>query len=154
MSLGMVIIDTEKLRSLERLPESNAVNPRSLKATEHPETFGTVLPGKNARKTDGTEPRLWFRQAINDDLEKANFGGESLAETLFALLRDERRPNCPNNACREQVEVPAPRRMGACSACAEPVYLSDALRIHTQFVKSSQLWNAMPDFTTLFKSLP
>ena len=135
VSLGMVIIDTEKLRSLERLPESNAVNPRSLKATEQPETFGTVLPGKNARKTDGTEPRLWFRQAINDDLEKANFGGESLAETLFALFRDERRPNCPNNNCRDQVDVPVPGHIGACGACSEPVYLADALRIHTQFVE-------------------
>ena len=135
VSLGMVIIDTEKLRSLERLPKSNAVNPRSLKATERPETFGTVLPGKNARKTDGTEPRLWFRQAINDDLEKANFGGESLAETLFALLRDERKPNCPNFECSERVDVPSPGSIGACGACSEPVHLSDALRIHEQFVE-------------------
>ena len=135
VSLGMVIIDTEKLRSLERLPESRAVNPRSLKATERPETFGTVLPGKNARKIDGTEPRLWFRQAINTDLEKANFGGESLAETLFALLRDERKTNCPNANCSERVDVPSPGSIGACVACREPVYLSDALRIHERFVE-------------------
>ena len=135
VSLGMVIIDTEKLRSLKRLPESNAVNPRNLKATERPETFGTVLPGKNARKTDGTEPRLWFRQAINDDLENANFGGESLAETLFALLRDERKPNCPNIGCSEPVDVPSPGSIGACGACSGPVHVSDALRIHEQFVE-------------------
>ena len=135
VSLGMVIIDSEKLRSLERLPESMAVNPRSLKATERPETFGTVLPGKNARKTDGTEPRLWFRRAINDDLEKANFGGESLAETLYALLRDERKPNCPNTDCSERVDIPIPGSMGACGACSEPVHLSDALRIHEQFIE-------------------
>ena len=139
VSLGMVIIDTEKLRSLERLPESNAVNPRSLKATERPETFGTVLPGKNARKTDGTEPRFWFRQAINDDLGKANFGGETLAETLFALLRDERKPNCPNFECSEHVDVPSPGSMGACGACPEPVHLSDALRIHEQFVEEQSV---------------
>lgn len=77
VSLGMVIIDTKKLRTLNRLPESNAVNPRSLKATERPETFGTILPGMNARRRDGTEPRLWFRQLINSELERANFGGES-----------------------------------------------------------------------------
>ena len=135
VSLGMVIIDTQKLRTLERLPESNAVNPRSLKATERPETFGTILPGKNARKTDGTEPRLWFRQAINDDLEKANFGGESLAETLFALLRDERKPTCPNFECSERVDVPSPGSMGICAKCSEPVHLSDALRIHEQFIE-------------------
>lgn len=136
VSLGMVIIDTEKLRSLERLPESDAVNPRSLKATERPETFGTVLPGKNARKIDGTEPRLWFRQAINADLESANFGGESLAETLFAMLRSERKLNCPNNAnCQERIDVPPPRSIGACTVCSGPVYLSDALRIHEQFVE-------------------
>ena len=135
VSLGMVIIDTEKLRSLERLRESNAVNPRSLKATERPETFGTVLPGKNARKNDGTEPRLWFRQAINDDLEKANFGGESLGETLFALLRDERRLKCPNVECPAQIDAPPPGSNGFCGGCSEPVHLSDALRIHEQFVE-------------------
>jgi hypothetical protein len=131
----MVIIDVEKLRSLERAPVSHAVNPRSLKATEQPETFGSVLPGKNARRNDGAAPRLWFRQRINSDLEKANFGGESLADTLFALLREERQLNCANNDCRDQVEAPDPGEVGACGACSEPVYLADALRIHTQFVE-------------------
>ena len=147
VSLGMVIIDTEKLRSLERLSDSNAVNPRSLKATERPETFGTMLPGKNARKSDGTEPRLWFRQAINDDLEKANFGGESLAETLSVLLRDERLIRCPNTDCPQQkVTVPSPGGIGTCGACSEQVYLSDGLRIHTQFVEEQSAFECHARF--------
>ena len=135
VSLGMVIIDTEKLRRLERLPQSNSVNPRSLKATEEPTTLGTLLPGKNARKKDGTEPRMWFRELINSELEEANFGGESLAETLDALLRDERTITCPNPTCSEQVEVPSPREVRVCPNCPEPIMLADGLRIHTQFVE-------------------
>ena len=135
ISLGMVIIDVEKLRALDRLPQSGAVNPRSLKATERPETFGTALPGKNARKVDGTEPSLWFRQLVNAELENANFGGESLAETLDILLRDERTVQCPSSHCSEQVEVPGPRDVGTCPSCSGQILLSDSLRIHTQFVE-------------------
>ena len=133
VSLGMVIIDTKKLRTLNRLPESNAVNPRSLKATERPETFGTILPGMNARRRDGTEPRLWFRQLINSELERANFGGESLADTLDALLPEERSVGCPTLDCGENVELPRAGKTRACPACSSPVLLADGLRIHTQF---------------------
>ena len=135
VSLGMVIIDTKKLRTLDRLPESRAVNPRSLKATEKPETFGTMLPGRNARKSDGTEPRLWFREVMNNELERANFGGESLAATLSALLRDERTIECPKSDCSEQVELPNPGEVRTCPACSGPVLLADGLRIHTQFIE-------------------
>ena len=135
ISLGMVIIDVQKLRTLDRLPQSGSVSPRSLKATERPETFGTALPGKNARKIDGTEPTLWFRQLVNAELENANFGGESLAETLDTLLRDERTVQCPAFHCSEQVDVPGPREAGKCPSCSSQVLLSDSLRIHTQFIE-------------------
>ena len=135
ISLGMVIIDLQKLRALDRLPQSGAVSPRSLKATERPETFGTALPGKNARKIDGTEPRMWFRQLINTELANANFGGESLAETLDALLRDQRTVQCPAPQCSEQVQVPGPGDEGRCPSCSSQVLLSDSLRIHEQFLE-------------------
>lgn len=135
VSLGMVIIDTEKLRTLERLPQSNSVNPRDLRATETPTTLGTMLPGKNARKKDGTEPRMWFRQLINRELEEANFGGESLADTLDALLRDDRQIACPAPNCSEQVDLPSPGEVRTCPSCSGPVLLADGLRIHTQFVE-------------------
>ena len=134
-SLGMVIIDIEKLAQLDRLPNSGAADPRMLRATERPETFGTVLPGMNARKNDGTEPRSWFRQLMNSELETANFGGESLAETLAALLREERLIECASQGCSQKVEVPDSGDVGACPACAGPVFLSDGLRIHTQFIE-------------------
>ena len=133
VSLGMVIIDTKKLQALSRLPESSAVSPRSLKATERPETFGTMLPGMNARRNDGTEPRLWFRQLVNSELERANFGGESLAETLDALLLNDRSIGCPTYNCKEEVELPRAGKRRACPACSNPVLLADGLRIHTQF---------------------
>ena len=146
VSLGMVVIDMKKLRTLDRLPDSGAVNPRSLKATERPETFGTMLPGKNARKKDGTEPRLWFRQAINRELEEANFGGESLADTLDALLRDERRVRCPASDCSEWVELPSQGEVGTCPNCLSPVLLADGLRIHEQFAEEQSAFECHARF--------
>ena len=146
VSLGMVIIDTKKLRALERLPQSGAVNPRSLRATEQPETFGTMLPGRNARKSDGTEPRLWFRHTINNELERANFGGESLADTLAVLLRDGRSFECPTPSCPEEVYPPNPGEEGTCPSCATTVLLADGLRIHTQFVEEQSALEAHARF--------
>ena len=57
VSLGVVIIDTKKLRALKRLPNSGAADPRELKSTEKGDTLGTMLPGRNAAKQDGTGPR-------------------------------------------------------------------------------------------------
>ena len=135
VSLGMVVIDMEKLQSLPRLPQSGAVDPRSLRATERPETFGTMLPGKNARKRDGTEPRIWFRQSINDELENAHFGGPSLADTLYSLLSDDRMISCPTVGCPENVMVPRPGTTGKCPMCGDPIYLTDVLRLHSQFIE-------------------
>ncbi|MCY3655638.1 MAG: hypothetical protein OXG95_03370 [Chloroflexi bacterium] len=142
VSLGMVIIDVKRLRDLERLPESNSVNPRSLRDTENPTTLGTMLPGRNARKTDGTEPRMWFRQRINAELEEASFGGETLAETLYALyelLPQGRGVDCPSIDCPEKVPVPPPGDVRDCPRCSGPVFLADGLRIHEQFIEEQSV---------------
>lgn len=139
VSLGMVIIDAERLRDLERLPESNSVNPRSLRDTENPTTLGTMLPGRNARKRDGTEPRMWFRQLINAELEEASFGGESLAETLAALFSEGRKVECPSAGCPEEVLLPPPGEVRDCPRCSGPVFLADGLRIHTQFIEEQSV---------------
>ena len=138
VSLGMVIIDLEKLASLKRLPDSGASNPRHLRATEDPDCLGVLLPGRNAAKKDGTDPRTWFREIVNAELATASFGGETFAETLDSLLADGRTIRCPNPDCDERhVNVPGPGRVGACVECREPVYLADGLRIHEQFMENS-----------------
>lgn len=137
VSLGVVIIDTEKLRTLRRLPESGAADPRELQTTEKGETLGTMLPGRNAGKQDGTSPRTWFRQIINSELENANLGGESFAETLHALLQDNRRiNNCPYPDCSgRNIQLPGPGELETCPTCGGPVWIADGLRIHEQFVE-------------------
>ena len=138
VSLGMVVIDTEKLASLEHLPDSGASNPRDLRATEDPDCLGLLLPGRNAAKKDGTDPRTWFREIVNGELAAASFGGETFAETLDSLLADMRTIKCPNPSCEQPgVDVPPAGGIGRCTACGEPIYLADGLRIHTQFLENS-----------------
>ena len=141
VSLGVVIIDTEKLRTLPRLPESGTVNPRELQSTEKGDTLGTMLPGRNAAKQDGTSPGVWFRQIINSELEKATLGGESFAETLHALLSEEREiRNCPNPDCNEKnLQLPGPGEFLICPTCQDKIWLADGLRIHEQFVENQEV---------------
>ena len=133
VSLGVVVIDTFRLATLERSPDSGAVNPRQLKETEHGKTLATMVPGRNAAMRDGTSPQAWFRQIVNHEIARANLGGETFAETLNALL-PERDARCPNVDCRERVTLPTPGETSACGGCGTPVYLTDGLRIHEQFV--------------------
>ena len=136
VSLGVVIIDTGKLETLERLPNSGALDPRQLMSTERGDTLGTMLPGQNAAKEDGTGPRIWFREIINREIETANLGGESFAETLHALLSGSREVNCPEPDCDERIRLPDPGRSDTCPSCRGPVWLADGLRIHEQFIEN------------------
>jgi hypothetical protein len=65
-----------------------------------------MLPGRNAGKKDGTDPRTWFRQIFNSELEKTCFGGETFAETLHHLLgEDHKVEDCPNPDCDEKTWI-------------------------------------------------
>ena len=137
VSLGMVVIDIRKLESLPHLPASGAADPRELRKTEKSVSLGMMLPGQNAAKKDGTTPRAWFREILNNELEEAQLGGESFADTLYHLLAEGRTVRCPNDECNEQnVRIPTPRSTGECNTCGERVFVSDGLRIHEQFLEN------------------
>ncbi len=137
VSLGMVVIDVRKLESLPHLPASGAADPGELRRTEKSVSLGMMLPGQNAAKKDGTMPRTWFREILNNELEQAQLGGESFADTLYHLLGDGRTVRCPNDECNEQnVGIPTPRSSGECKTCGERVFVSDGLRIQEQFLEN------------------
>ncbi len=143
VSLGVVVMNIRELSRLKRLPESGAVNPRELRKTEEPESFGVILPGQNAARNDGMDPRTWFRHIINDKLENSRVPheGESFADTLhylFSISDEGRTVRCPNPDCTERaVEIPQPGEQGDCDTCGELVLLSDGLRIHESFLENT-----------------
>lgn len=140
VSLGVVKIDTLKLASLSRLPLSHSVNPRELIKTEDGETLAAMLPGRNAARLDGTNPRQWFREVINKELRKTKFGDESLAKTLEALFESDREIKCPSENCEQKhIIVTGPNAMSECPTCKIPIFLSDGLRIHEQFDENKQV---------------
>ncbi|MCY4354253.1 MAG: hypothetical protein OXC09_05640 [Truepera sp.] len=128
-------MDLKKLKTLQRLPESGAVNPRLLRETERGQSLGMMLPGMNAGKKDGTDPKTWFRQIFNRELEKANVGGETFAETLHHLLGPNHKvDHCPNPDCsKENLSLPRPGQVDYCPTCGVEVLPTDGLRIHEQF---------------------
>ena len=139
VSLGVVVIDTAKLNAITRLPASGSFDPRELKATEDGMPLGTILPGRNAAKMDGTGPRAWFRETICREMETARLGDETFLETLVALLGDERTiRGCPSEGCpySETIAVTGEHAMPSCPTCGTSILPTDGLRIHEQFVEN------------------
>lgn len=137
LSIGIVRIDVQRLGNLARLPESGAIDPVQLRDTEDASTLQLALPGRNAQSVDGKESRDWFRCVVQEALESGHFGGETLAETLHALLEkthDRRQIRCPNLACTSRPLAPQPGQMrSSCRCCGATVLLSDALRAQEIF---------------------
>ena len=138
VSLGIVVINLSKLSSLEKLPDSESVDPRELRKTEDGRSLGTLLPGTNARTVDGLGPREWFRHSFNDTLNKVSLGGETFAESLFGVLgADHKIRHCPNPDCdHTNLSVPEPNCQDFCPKCGTTVVTTDALRIHEQFLEN------------------
>ena len=137
LSIAIVRIDVLRLSNLARLPESGAIDPVGLRDTEDASTLQMALPGRNAQSVDGQVSRDWFRSEVQEVLESGHFGGETLADTLHALLektRDRRDIKCPNLLCASRTRTPPPGQMRShCQSCGTMVLLSDALRAQEIF---------------------
>ncbi len=138
VSLGVVVIKLSKLSSLDKLPVSDAVNPRELRETEDGRSLGALLPGTNAKTVDGLGPREWFRLSFNDTLNKVSLGGETFAESLYHVLgADHRIRQCPNADCDgTQLSIPKPNTEEKCPTCGTTIVTTDALRVHEQFIEN------------------
>ena len=138
VSLGVVVMNLEKLESLEKLPQSRSVNPRQLRQTEDGRSLGALLPGSNAGTVDGLSPRDWFRQRFNDILNSISLGGETFAESLYYILgSDHGIERCPNSECdARNLIMPSPGGQGVCTSCEAILITTDALRVHEQFIEN------------------
>lgn len=138
VSLGVVVMNLEKMSSLNRLPQSRSVDPRELRKTEDGHSLSVLLPGKNAGTVDGQSPKDWFRQRFNDILNNALLGGETFAESLYEILENDYRiRQCPNDECEGgNLVVPLPCTEGSCPTCKTPILTTDALRTHEQFIEN------------------
>jgi hypothetical protein len=137
VSISIVQINVDQLANLSRLPESGAIDPVQLRGTEDDSTLQLALPGRNARSVNGKVSRDWFRSSVQEALETAHFGGETLAETLHALLEKttpQRTIKCPNIFCESKSTTPSPGQMRSrCKECNCEIFLSDALRAQEIF---------------------
>ena len=138
VSLGIVVMNLEKLASLQKLPKSRSVDPRELRETEDGRSLGALLPGSNAGTVDGLSPRDWFRQRFNDTLNSVSLGGETFAQSLYHTLGcDHKIRSCPNIECdASNLVMPPPGKEGACTSCKTTILTTDALRVHEQFIEN------------------
>ena len=161
VSLGAVVIKLSEYNRLERLPKSGAVNPRELRKTEEGKSLGVMLPGQNAARDDGLDPRSWFRRIINEELEQARFSedGETFAETLYHLFStsnrsDVRSIRCPSLDCDNgNISLPKPYERNNCPKCGEEILLSDGLRIHEEFQENTSVGGCHSRFMSTLEIL-
>ena len=116
--------------------------------TEHGSTLATMFQARMQRRRTAQVLRRGSGEIVSHEIAKTNLGGETFAETLYALL-PERDARCPISDCGEHVTLPEPGRTATCTACGAPVYLTDGLRIHEQFVDHRPASECHARFRTL-----
>lgn len=132
-----VLIDLDLIGKLD---EYRPVNPVEFRKTEQAACVDRALPGSNIVTRRQTSPRASFREELYDIFVETIVDEDdgtnllSTYEALLALKPSNRPQSCPykeSHGCDGTMIVPA--GFSKCPACGNPIYSTDALRIHERF---------------------
>jgi hypothetical protein len=127
------------LKLIDQLDEERPVDPKLFRKTEEAATVDAALPGSNVITRNHTSARDAFREAVFDVLHDKVVDEEDktrLLDTYEALLGYKpqgRGQTCPYDhfGCDQHVVIPAGN--ANCPCGKNPLYSTDALRIHERF---------------------
>lgn len=135
-TVASVLID---LALIDELDTDRPIDPQRFRETEKAQTIDAALPGSNVVTRRQTSARVSFREELYDHFQNTILDEEDrvpLIETYEALLKlkphdIQRCPYSETNGCRESFYIP----IGTieCPTCKQPVFSTDALRIHERF---------------------
>jgi hypothetical protein len=129
------------LREVDALDDHRPVDPRSFRQTEQASTIDAALPGANVVVRNHTSARASFREALYETFNDVVVDEDDRArlletfEALLALKPLGHEPLCPyeqEHGCQEHL-LPAPGTTSCACARREPIFSTDALRIHERF---------------------
>jgi hypothetical protein len=136
-TVASVLID---LALVEQLDSRRPVDPQKFRETEKAATLDVALPGSNVVTRRQTSARVSFREELYDLFQNAIIDEDEripLIETYESLLLLKPRghpqvcPYCDTNGCQQSLYI----QPGCveCPGCKQPIFSTDALRIHERF---------------------
>jgi len=134
ITIAAVLID---LKLISQLEKKDIIDPKLFRKTEAPATQESCFPGCNIILDNDKDAMSSLRKAIFEDLQnnRSLNGGETILETYEHLLKikidkfpDARRPDSPIEGIEEEMEYGFGKYI--CPYSGEPLYSTDALRLH------------------------
>ena len=135
-TVASVLID---LALIDELDSDRPIDPYRFRETEKASTIDAALPGSNVVTRRQTSARVSFREELYDLFQNTILDEEDrtpLINTYEALLslKPHDLQKCPyseTNGCQESFYIP-PGTI-ECPTCKQPIFSTDALRIHERF---------------------
>jgi hypothetical protein len=135
-TVASVLID---LSLIDELDANRPIDPKKFRETEKAATLDAALPGSNVVTRRQTSARVSFREELYDLFQNAIIDEEDrvpLIETYEVLLSlkpiDEQKcPYSETNGCKGTLHISSGCR--DCPSCKQPIFSTDALRIHERF---------------------
>jgi len=135
-TVASVLID---LALIDELDSGRPIDPHRFRETERASTIDAALPGTNVVTRRQTSARVSFREELYDLFQNTIIDEEDrvpLIDTYEALLllKPHDPQKCPyseTNGCQESLYIP-PGTI-ECPTCKQPIFSTDALRIHERF---------------------
>jgi hypothetical protein len=135
-TVASVLID---LALVNELDFDRPIDPKKFRETEKASTIDAALPGSNVVTRRQTSARVSFREELYDLFQNTVIDEDDripLIETYESLLlwKPHDLQKCPyseTNGCQELLYIP--RGSIECLGCKQPVFSTDALRIHERF---------------------
>jgi hypothetical protein len=134
VTIAAVLID---LKLISQLEKEDIIDPKLFRKTETPATQESCFPGCNIILDNDKDAKASLRKALFEDFQNSRSlnGGETILETYEHLLKikidrfpDSKKPDSPI----EEIEKEMVYGFGEyiCPDSGEPLYSTDALRLH------------------------
>jgi len=134
ITIAAVLID---LKLISQLEKEDIIDPKLFRKTENPATQESCFPGCNITLDDDKDAKSSLRKAIFEDFQnnRSLNGGETILETYEHLLKikidkfpDANKPASPIEGVEKEMKYGFGKY--ECPDSGEPLYSTDALRLH------------------------
>jgi hypothetical protein len=134
ITIAAVLVD---LKLISQLEKDDVIDPKLFRKTESPVTQESVFPGCNIVIDNEKDAKASLRKAIFEDFKsnRSFKDGETILETYEHLLKlkidkfpDSKKPDSPIDGVEGDLEYGLDEYK--CSHSGEPLYSTDALRLH------------------------
>lgn len=136
-TVASVLLD---LQMIGKLDTSRPVDPQKFRETEEAATIDAVFPGSNVIIRRQSSARASFREELFDHFQDVIVDEEDRSplidtyEALLSLKPDAKSQQCPyseSDGCTEHLKIGLGHT--ECPSCHNPIFSTDALRIHERF---------------------